>query len=111
MRRTGWHIIEEAGTLTLARRVPVRFDLGVCRVLPVVNRLRLAHQVRQDMWRVLKRVKGFAPAVQIETRDGQLVVTAGGQVDGPVARAWAEARIADVLDDPVNRARWIRWAG
>ena len=111
MRRNGWHIIEEAGALTLARRVPVRFDLAVRRVLPMVNRLRLAQQVRQDMWRALQKVKGFAPAVKVEAQGGALAVTAGGQVDGPVARARAEARIAQVLDNPRNRARWVRWAG
>ena len=111
MRRNGWHIIEEAGALTLARRVPVRFDLAVRRVLPMMNRLRLAHQVRQDIWRALRKVRGFTPVVRIDAEGGVLAVTAGGQVDGPVARIEAEARIARVLDNPANRTRWIRWAG
>ena len=102
--------MEEAGVLTLARRWPVRFDVAAKTVLPVVDRLRLARQVRQDVWRALKRLKGFAPVVRVAPEGGMLAVTAGGQVDGPLARVQAEARIARVLADAGNRQRWIRWA-
>ena len=102
--------MEEAGVLTVARRWPVRFDVAARTVVPVVNRRRLARQVRQDVWRALRRVKGFAPVVRVADEDGMLAVTAGGQVDGPVARAQVEARIAGVLADAGNRERWIRWA-
>ena len=110
MRRDRWHILEEAGALVLARRWPVRFDLAVRREMPSVGRHRLARQIRQDVWRALRRLRGFSPAVRIEEDGGVLLVTAGGQVDGPLPRAFAEARIAEVLDDPANRARWARWA-
>lgn len=110
-RRDRWHILEEDGALTLARRLPVRFDLAVRTRLPAGGRLRIARQVRQDMWRALRHLRGFAPAVRVERRDGGLLVTAGGQVDGPLPRALAEARIGAVLEDPANRARWMRWAG
>lgn len=110
MSRNRWHILREEGALTLARRLPVRFDVAVRRVLPVAGKLRLAHQVRQDMWRALQDQRGFAPVVRVVEQDGQLVVTAGGQVDGAFARADAEARIARILDNPANRRRWMRWA-
>lgn len=110
MSRNRWHILREEGTLTLARRLPVRFDLQVRTVLPVARKLRLAHQVRQDMWRALRDQRGFAPVVRVAEENGVLVVTAGGQVDGAFARAEAEARIAHVLYNPENRRRWIRWA-
>lgn len=102
--------MEEAGVLTVARRWPARFDVAAKTVLPAVDRLRLARQVRQDVWRALRRLKGFAPVVRVAREGGMLAVTAGGQVDGPVPRAQTEARIARVLADAGNRERWIRWA-
>ena len=110
MTRSPWHIQHEDGALILARRLPVRFDLAVRTRLPVAGKLRLAHQIRQDMWRALQGLRGFAPIVRIADGPDGLEVTAGGQVEGRVPRAWAEERIAEVLEDTGNRARWIGWA-
>lgn len=110
MTRHHWHILEEDGVLTYARRVPVRFDLAVQTSLPVGSRRRVAQQVRQDIWRALRDLRGFSPAVQVTRTDAGLGVIAGGQVDGKFPRAKAEARIAEVLEDPANRARWSAWA-
>ncbi|MEQ9260636.1 MAG: hypothetical protein RIG84_16240 [Roseovarius sp.] len=111
MGKARWHIVEEPGALVLARCWPVRFDLAVATVLPAVaRRARLAQQVRQDMWRALRGLRGFSPAVRLEEAESGLRVVAGGQVDGPLPRAKAEAQIADLLACPRNRARWARWA-
>ena len=110
MAQKNWHTVMESGALTLARRMPVRFDLAVVVMLPGGARGRIARQVRQDMWRALRTLRGFSPAVRVADCDGGLEITAGGQVDGPLPRAWAEARIAQVLNCPKNRARWQRWA-
>ena len=110
MPRTRWHILRDENVLTLARRLPVRFDLSAQTVLPDGARLKVAHQVRQDMWRALQGLKGFSPVVQVARTAAGLEVTAGGQVSGPVPRAHAEAQIADLLENPKNRARWSRWA-
>ncbi len=110
-RQTRWHVAPLRDGVELSRRAPARFDLAVEARLPLMDPLRLAHQVRQDMWRRLQRLRGFAPAVRV-TRDGDhLHVTAGGAVNGPIPRAQAEAAIRAVLDDPANRARWRRFAG
>lgn len=109
MARNGWHILREDGALTLARRLPVRFDLAVETRLPPARKLRIAQQVRQDMWRALRGLRGFAPAVTVREDGSGLRVIAGGQVDGP----WpddTELRIAELLASPRNRARWVRWA-
>ena len=108
MARDRWHVIEEAdGALTLARRLPVRFDLAAETVLGGgVGRRRLAHLVRQDMWRTLRHLRGFAPVVRVARVPGGLHVRAGGAVAGRLARADAEARIAALLADPGHRARW-----
>lgn len=108
MSRNRWHIFRDGPVLTLARRLPVRFDLRACTLLPEGGRLKVAQQVRQDVWRALRNLRGFAPAVQVERTGGGLEVTAGGQVEGLFPRALAEARIAEVLSDPQNRARWVR---
>ncbi|MFK7941069.1 MAG: hypothetical protein AB8B82_16940 [Roseovarius sp.] len=110
MARTQWHILKEDDALIVARRVPVRFDLAVETRLVARRKLRLAHQVRQDVWRALQGLRGFAPAVRIVAEGDALKVTAGGQVDGRFARAAAQARIRDVLEHPANRARWQRCA-
>lgn len=106
----GWHIDRDAGAVTVSRRVPVRFDLAVEARLPAARSLtRMAQQIRQDLWRGLRDLRGFAPAVRVERRPGGLLVRAGGQVDGPIP-ATARAQIADLLADPVRRARWQRCA-
>lgn len=107
MARGRWHLIyEEDGALTLARRMPVRFDLAVEGHLPDASRLRVAHRLRQDMWRALRDLRGFVPVVRI-WRDVQgLRVRAGGAVAGAFDRASAEARIALLFEDPNRIARW-----
>ena len=111
MSRDRWYILRDETVLTLARRLPARFDLSVRTLLPGGSRLRVAQQVRQDIWRALRHLRGFAPVVQVERLEDGLEVTAGGQVAGVFQRAQAEARVADVLNDPRNRTRWARWAG
>ncbi|GAA6200604.1 hypothetical protein [Aquicoccus sp. SU-CL01552] len=110
MSRARWHILREQAALTLTRAVPARFDIGAETVLPMADPLRLAHQIRQDMWRALQKLRGFSPVVRLEARDGGLLVRAGGRVAAPVPPA-AVARIAEVLESPANRQRWLRHAG
>lgn len=108
MRRDRWHVIEEeGGALVLARRWPLRFDLAVSTRLPDGGRRWIAHQVRQDVWRALRGLRGFVPAVRVLRRAGGVCVTAGGEVEGRFDRGHAEACIADVLEDRTNRARWL----
>lgn len=110
MGKPRWHILTEDGALTMARRVPVRFDLRVSTQLEGGDKLRLARQVRQDVWRALRDLRGFAPAVRVEDCGEGVQITAGGQVDGRCPHAAARSRIGAVLEDPGNRARWVRWA-
>lgn len=110
MTRNTWHIQREGETVTLSRRLPARFDVVVETSLPQANPVRLAHQIRQDLWRRLQRVRGFSPVVEI-TRTGEtLSVRAGGQVAGRVPGT-AVGMITDVLEDQSNRTRWLRHAG
>ena len=111
MTNRRWYILRDGDVLTLARRLPVRFDLSATTRLPMGSRGRVAQQVRQDVWRALQNLRGFAPVVRVERTTEGLEVTAGGQVDGRFPRAQAEARIEAVLNDPANRTRWMRWAG
>lgn len=105
-----WHIQRDAQTLTLSRVLPARFDVRADAVMPVSDPLRLAHQIRQDMWRALQRVRGFSPVVKLEHRAGDtLKVTAGGRVVGRVPPNVAGI-IAELLGCPDNRARWIHHA-
>ncbi|MGV6846984.1 MAG: hypothetical protein ACWA5A_01265 [Marinibacterium sp.] len=106
-----WHILKGPGRYTLARHVPVRLDVSSATSLPIARKDRLARQIRQDMWRALQDVRGFSPVVEVVEDGETLTVTAGGRIDTrPFPRARIEARIADLLADPVRRARWVRWA-
>ena len=98
-----------ADGLTLSRHLPPRFDVAASTRLPAGDLHRVAHQVRQDMWRALQNVRGFSPVVEVQTDGAELRVTAGGRVAGRAA-AGLNARIADVLEDASNRKRWISFA-
>ncbi|MGI3183460.1 hypothetical protein [Nioella aestuarii] len=106
-----WHILREGTSLTLARHLPARFDIGVVSEFEKMGKLRLAQQVRQDMWRALRDVRGFSPVVHVEEHDHGLRLRAGGRVEGPAPRAGLEITIASVLACPRNRARWAAFAG
>lgn len=111
MRRKGWHLVDEDGAVTLSRRWPARFDLAVETRLPLMpGRVRLAHHVRQDLWRALQGLRGFTPCIRVEEDAGATRLIAGGQLDAGGARSAALARIAALLDDPETRARWTRWS-
>jgi len=105
-----WHILRDGDSLTLARQLPPRLELAVQTTLPPVDPLRLAHQIRQDLWRALQSLRGFSPVVRLDPIPGGWAVTAGGRASHPVADV-VFARAAAVLEDPVNRARWVRQAG
>ncbi len=93
----------------MARHLPPRFDVRAETVLAKADPLRLAHQIRQDMWRALQNMRGFSPVVRVETRAEDVKITAGGRVEGRVPTNAAEG-IAEVLENPGNRARWLRHA-
>ncbi|WP_299687683.1 hypothetical protein [uncultured Tateyamaria sp.] len=104
-----WHILREAGGLTLARQLPPRFDFAVRTTLGPGHALRLAHQIRQDLWRALQSLRGFSPVVRLAPNGTGWDVTAGGRALG-VVPAPQIATAQAVLDHPQNRARWTRHA-
>ena len=109
MSRKDWHVLREGLRLTLARRLPARFDVEARASLPGAGRLRLATLIRQDIWRALRRQRGFSPVVEVTASPAGLTVRAGGLVDGaPYDRAGLEALVAAVLEAPANRTRWLR---
>ncbi|MDF0600582.1 hypothetical protein P1J78_07565 [Psychromarinibacter sp. C21-152] len=95
----------------LTRRLPPRFDVVAETGFPCVPRRRLAHQVRQDVWRALRHVRGFSPVVEVAADGSALRLRAGGRIDGAAAdRAGLRARIHELLHEPARRARWQRHA-
>lgn len=111
MSRARWHIRDADGVLTLSRRLPARFDVAAETRLPAAPAASVAHQVRQDLWRRLRGVRGFQPVVQVTRGDGGLTVRAGGSVAARAfPRARIEAEIAGLLSDGAHRARWIAHA-
>ena len=111
MAKPHWHIIREPDALTLARRLPVRFDICAVAELPSGGLLRMATQIRQDMWRALQHLRGFSPVVRVTRERNIIKAEAGGRVDTPTfPKAQAEAAIEEILANPVNLARWTRYA-
>lgn len=111
MGRAGWHILREKGALTLARQLPPRFDVAAEANFPPARKGRLAHQIRQDLWRCLQHLRGFSPVVRVEEDGMRLKVRAGGAVHARTfPKAQVEARIAALLSDPAHRARWLAHA-
>ncbi len=109
MSRNSWHILREGDGLVLTRRLPVRFDVVAETRLYDGSLTRLAQQIRQDLWRLLQRLKGFSPVIELTREAGMVHVRAGGRVDGKVPPC-TETRIAAMLADPRYRARWQAYA-
>ncbi|MGB3554616.1 MAG: hypothetical protein WBA25_08255 [Jannaschia sp.] len=107
--RRGWHVRRDGATFALSRRMPLRWDVEAATAMADLGRRRLAHAVRQDIWRAFRNVRGFAPAVEVSRRDGGTIVRAGGAVEGRVPPGMASG-IARMLDDPERRAEWVRSA-
>jgi len=105
--RNGWHILRQGASVTVTRRLPVVWDVAAETRLPDAGRLRVAQQVRQDLWRALRRQRGFAPAVRVARDGAGLSVRAGGRVAAPHDRARLEAGIARLLACRAHRARWV----
>ena len=122
MGRNTWHITREEGALTLTRRLPARFDLAVTQAIacgqrgdmPVgqtgLSKTRLAHQIRQDIWRALQHQRGFSPVVHVHDTQAGVEITAGGAFAGAFAKQLCTARIGQILSCPVHQARWLRHA-
>jgi len=105
MRRTG-------GSLTLARRWPPRFDVGAEAAFPPVRRAVLAHEIRKDLWRLLREIKGLSPVVEVTYLPHWLHVRAGARADAATRPPpKTSGRIAALLADPALRSRWIAHAG
>lgn len=111
MARDSWHFERDGDRLTLSRGRRVRFDVSAETRLGHVARGKLAMQVRQDIWRALQGLRGFSPVVEV-VRDAEgLFLRAGGEVAAPVfPKAWAEARLTEVLSCPDRRRRWQAFA-
>ena len=111
----GWFEQRSGRGYVLSRQWPPRFDVQVrAEFLPAaaaLRRGRLARQIRQDLWRALRGLRGFSPVIQIDTGDHGLAITAGGRLlDGAPKPGGAEAKIAALLEDPAHLARWFAWA-
>ena len=111
MTTNRWHINRTETALTLSRCSDVRWDIAVQAVLPPVRKARLAHQIRQDMWRKLQTLRGFCPAVRVEEDGAHLRITAGGDIASrSFPKTRAEEQIKDLFEDSARVARWLRHA-
>ena len=110
--RGGWHEKRSEAGYVLSRHWPPRFDVCASAAFPMLRRGRLARQVRQDLWRQLKGLRGFSPVIQVVALGDGICMTAGGQslIGAPVP-ATSVREIEDLLSDPLRRARWSAWAG
>ncbi|MEM8740524.1 MAG: hypothetical protein AAGE13_03420 [Pseudomonadota bacterium] len=117
MSRTRWVRRDIGGTTRIAAHSARGWDLTARGDLPETGagsdprfRARLAHQIRKDLWRLLRGLRGFAPMVEIEFDAGKLSATAGGSLLAGPAPAGTAAQIADLLADPQRQRRWLAFA-
>lgn len=107
-----WHRWrDEEGAWIEARHWALRWDVEASTTLPRVREDRLARAVRQDLWRSLRDLRGFRPAVKVSTGANEVTLTVGGQIDCTYPPAKTKARIAELLENPSIRARWVTWSG
>lgn len=108
MTANRWHIDRTATALTLSRRARVRWDVAVEACFPPARKGRLAHQIRQDMWRKLQSLRGFSPAVRVVEDGPHLRIVAGGDISArSFPRSRVEAQISELLTDPEKKERWL----
>ncbi|MEL6679943.1 MAG: hypothetical protein AAFQ51_14645, partial [Pseudomonadota bacterium] len=69
-------------------------------------RLRLAHQVRQDVWRALQGIRGLTPVVAVSTDAHRVTVRAGADLSGARATPRIADDLARLLADSRRIARW-----
>ena len=110
IKRGNWFEIYDGPCFTLARRLPARFDISREVLMPLMSAPRLAHQIRQDMWRKLQSIRGFLPVVEIIHRGAHLHIRAGGELTCPAPFERSGDRIFDVLSDRDNQRRWAGFA-
>lgn len=109
--RGGWYEARQADSYVLARQWPPRFDVVASGTFPPVRRGRLARQIRQDLWRAFKHLRGFSPVVQVDATESGVLVSAGGRIipSQPIPSQMV-SEIQALLDSPAHRARWLAWA-
>lgn len=110
MKRNGWYINHDADQFVLARHWPPRFDVSAQSAFPPAEPSRLARQIRQDLWREFRHLRGFSPVVKVAATEHGVSVRAGGRLMSRAPRD-TESRIQNLLDSPAHRLRWLKWAG
>lgn len=108
-KRAGWDIQRTGSCVQVARKGRTRLDFSAATFLQTHGRLRVAQEVRQDLWRCLQGQRGFTPIVRTEQESNGMLVTAGGMVDGIANLQSLTQRVANLLADPTKRARWGRY--
>lgn len=107
--RGGWLYLHDGARLIHARRWPARLDIQAETVLPYGRRGRYARAIRQDMWRLLQKIRGFSPVVIATHRADGVHIVAGGSVVSPVPTGVVD-RLVGLLSDPTSRKRWTAYA-
>ena len=105
-----WFEIYNGPCFTLARRLQARFDICSEVLIPLMSAPRLAHQIRQDIWRKLQSIRGFLPVAEITHRGANLQVRAGGGLTCPAPFERSCERIFDGLSNRDNQRRWAGFA-
>ncbi|WP_306132100.1 hypothetical protein [Roseivivax marinus] len=109
--RHGWYWAEADGALVHARHWPPRFDVSAEGTFPRVSSRKLAVAIRQDLWRKMKRLRGFSPVVTITHNDEFFSVRIGGRVGKAPVSESVQTMLEDLLTSPTHRAAWRKWAG
>ena len=110
IKRGNWFEIYNEPCFTLARRLPVRFDINHEVLMPLISAPHLAHQICQDIWRKLQSIRGFLLVVEITHRRKHLHILVGGELTCPAPLERSGGWIFDVLSNQDNQRRWAAFA-
>lgn len=110
MGRTAWHITDQDGVLRLSRRGAGAMDVAIETSLPNAGRRKVAQQMRQDLWRALQTVRGLSPVIEVARAGDMLRVRAGVHLACPAPQERIAQVIAQILNDPAHRQRWVNHA-
>ncbi len=109
---TKWALIEDGTeTVLVPQGIAPAWDVAVDRAWPgpvtARARRRIARQVRQDVWRAARGVRGFVPVIRVAGED-MLEIRAGGRLlAGGNAPERLTGAITAIVDDTKNRRRWM----
>lgn len=110
MTDRGRYPVKDDDRVPLARRLTACFDAGQTNAWLPSRLVPHLHSICQDIWRALRDLCGFAPAVDAHVVPLDVHVKVGRQVAGCIAIKTVDDRLRATLEDAARRTCRVRCA-